>query len=129
MTIARFASTAKALILIAPVAFSTAARAENFHLTYHVERFANAALSLEDCAGAASLAASAVGMQAQSQTVEGQLITVQGGQTDLGSFVVQCIAVGDQTVSVVHGVDYGAAPGQLQAFANSAFEAIKSAAK
>lgn len=127
MTIARFSFLA--LAVTATAAVSTAAQAENFFLTYHVERFASTSLGLEACAGAASLAASAAGMQAQSQNVEGQLITVQGGQTDVGSFVVQCIAVGDQTVSVVHGIDYGAAPGPLQAFANAAFEAIKSAAK
>ncbi|WP_323717244.1 DUF6180 family protein [Paracoccus aminovorans] len=46
-----------------------------------------------------------------------------------GAFIVQCIAVGDTTVSVVQSIDYRQQKGTLGAFADQAFAAVKAAAQ
>lgn len=115
-----------ASVLVSTVATATA-QGTDFNLTYHVERFATSQLSLDDCGEAASQAAQAAGLAAGQQSVE-TLFTVSGGETGVGSFVVQCIAVDGTTVAVVHGIDYGQTKGAIGLFADQAFAAIRAAA-
>lgn len=104
-----------------------AAEDGDFSLTYHVERTPAAQLSIEACGEAVLGAAEDAGLTSTVQTFPEQLVTVSGGRDGDGSFVVQCIAVGDTTVSVVQGIDYRTEKASLGAFADHAFEEVKAA--
>ncbi|MTH36142.1 hypothetical protein GL279_16200 [Paracoccus limosus] len=119
-----FALAAAAVIGLALPAL---AQDTDFSLTYHVERTPAARLSIETCGKTVADAAASAGLQGVTQSYPGQLVTVSGGAAPRGAFVVQCIAVGDTTVSVVQGIDYRAQKGALGEFADQVFAAIKSA--
>lgn len=119
------------LAAIGVLGFVTPALAQgtDFNLTYHVERTPAAQLSIEACGQAVVNAATQAGLRSATQSYPDQLVTVSGGADGNGGFVVQCIAVGDTTVSVVQGIDYRQQKGALGAFADQAFDAVKAAAQ
>ncbi|MCV2449209.1 DUF6180 family protein [Paracoccus sp. DMF] len=96
------------LAAISVLGFAAPALAQeaDFNLIYHVERTPAAQLSIEACGQAVVDAATQAGLRSATQSYPDQLVTVSGGEDSLGAFVVQCIAVGDTTVSVVQGIDY-----------------------
>lgn len=100
----------------------------DFNLTYHVERIPAAQLSIETCGSVVARVAGQAGLRAATQSYPGQLVTVSGGDEGSGTFVVQCIAVGDMTVGVIQGIDYRQQKGALGSFADQAFAAVKAAA-
>lgn len=116
---------------LALIAFASPASAQSndFNLTYHVERTPATKLSLATCGNAAASIARQSRLGVDSQSFPGQLVVVKGGRAGAGAFVVQCIAVGNTTVSVVQGIDYKASKGVLGQFADRAFAAIKASIK
>ncbi|ATY31175.1 DUF6180 family protein [Sphingomonas psychrotolerans] len=100
----------------------------DFNLTYHVERTPATKLSLAACGNAVIQIARQSKLSVDSQSFPGQLVMVKGGRAGAGTFVVQCIAVGNMTVSVVQGIDYRT-KGALGQFADRAFAAVKAAIK
>lgn len=104
-------------------------QSSNFNLTYHVERTPAARLSLATCGNAVAQIARQSRLSADMQSFPGQLVIVKGGRAGAGAFVVQCIAVGNTTVSVVQGIDYRMQKGALGQFADRAFAAVKAAIK
>lgn len=119
-----------------PIAFALLALASpaqsqdsDFNLTYHVERTPSAQLSLANCGNAVARMARQFRISVDMQSFPGQLVIVKGGRAGVGAFVVQCIAVGNTTVSVVQGIDYRAQKGALGLFADRAFAAVKAAIK
>ena len=73
-------------------------------------------------------AAKGAGLSATVTAFPGQLVTVSGGETGKGAFVVQCITVDDKTVSVVQGIDYRQEKGPLGAFADQLAQDLAAAA-
>lgn len=122
---------ASLLIALALLAFASPALSQgnDFNLTYHVERTPAARLSLATCGNAVAETAHQSRLSVDMQSFAGQLVIVKGGHAGAGAFVVQCIAVGDTTVSVVQGIDYRAQKGALGQFADRAFAAVKAAIK
>ena len=104
-------------------------QSSDFNLTYHVERASAAKLSLASCGNAVVQIARQSKLSVDSQSFPGQLVMVKGGRAGAGTFVVQCIAVGNVTVSVVQGIDYRTQKGALGQFADRAFAAVKAAIK
>ncbi|WP_374425257.1 DUF6180 family protein [Paracoccus sp. (in: a-proteobacteria)] len=100
----------------------------DFNLTYHVERTPAAQLSIETCGETVADAAKGAGLSATVTAFPGQLVTVSGGETGKGAFVVQCISVDDKTVSVVQGIDYRQEKGPLGAFADQLAQDLAAAA-
>lgn len=96
------------LVAFGLACLSTVAQAadQDFTLTYHVERIPAEKLSIDTCGRVVSDVAEKAGLSAALQSFPGQLVTVQGGTTGSGAFVVQCIAVDATTVTVVQGFDY-----------------------
>lgn len=115
-----------ALIVLGP-ASPALSQSNDFNLTYHVERTPAASLSISACGNAAANAARQSRLSVDMQSFPGQLVIVKGGRAGAGAFVVQCIAVGNTTVSVVQGIDYGDGKGALGQFADRAFAAVKAA--
>lgn len=115
--------------IFAAISLPALAAANDFSLTYHVERFQTSALGLEDCANTAAGQAASAGLAVGVTNVPGQLSTVSGGATSSGAFVVQCIAVDDKTVAVVQGIDYRQSKGPLGQFADQVFAALQAAAR
>lgn len=116
--------SAAALLSLSAPAF---AQEVDFNLTYHVERTPAAQLSIETCGDTVAKAAGQAGLSANVAAFPGQLVTVSGGATGKGAFVVQCIAVDDKTVSVVQGIDYQQEKGALGAFADQLAQAMAAA--
>lgn len=117
-----------------PLAFALLATASpalsqggDFSLTYHVERTPTARLSLATCGNAVAQIARQSRLSVGIQSFPGQLVIVKGGRAGAGAFVVQCIGVGNTTVSVVQGIDYRGQKGVLGQFADRAFVAVKAA--
>ena len=102
-------------------------QSSDFNLTYHVERTPAARLSLAACGNAVAEIARQSKLDVDIQSFPGQLVIVKGGRAGAGAFVVQCIDVGNTTVSVVQGIDYGTQKGALGQFADRAFAAVKAA--
>lgn len=105
------------------------AQENDFHLTYHVERSPASRLSIETCGSIVTGAARQAGLRSDQTAFPGQLVVVSGGAKGAGTFVAQCIAVGDVTVSVVQGIDYRQQKGLLGRFADQAFAGVKAALK
>ncbi|MEG3087554.1 DUF6180 family protein [Sphingomonas sp. PB4P5] len=101
----------------------------DFNLTYHVERTPTARLSLATCGNTVAQVARRSKLSVDMQSFPGQLVIVKGGRAGAGAFVVQCIAVGNTTVSVVQGIDYRAQKGVVGQYADRAFAAVKAAIK
>lgn len=101
----------------------------DFTLTYHVERTPSARLDINACGDAAMKAAEAAGLISTVQRFPEQLVSVSGGREGAGAYVVQCIAVDDMTVSVVHGIDYRDQKAAMGEFADAASEAVAAATK
>ena len=114
------------LLALASPAF---AQSGDFNLTYHVERTPAARLSLTACGNAVAQIARQSRLSVDTQSFPGQLVIVKGGRAGAGAFVVQCIAVGNTTVSVVQGIDYKTQKAALGQFADRAFAAVKAAIK
>lgn len=114
--------------ICAAISLPMIAAADDFNLTYHVERFQTSALDLETCAKTVAGDAASAGLTVSITNFPGQLSTVSGGAPSAGSFVVQCIAVDDKTVAVVQGIDYSQSKGPLGQFADQAFTALQAAA-
>lgn len=102
---------------------------QDFTLTYHVERIPAAKLSIDTCGRVVSDVAEKAGLSAALQSFPGQLVTVQGGTTGSGAFVVQCIAVDATTVTVVQGFDYQGTKGPLGEAADGTIAALKAEAQ
>lgn len=117
-----------ASFLIMPIA-SLHAQDSDFNLTYHVERTPADALDLTSCGTAVEQAARSAGFSVNVQRFPQQLVIVSGGEKGRGVFTVQCIAVGDVTVSVVQGIDYQPGRGPLATFADNAYAAILASRK
>lgn len=100
------------------------AQDSDFNLTYHVERTPSKALDLETCGSVVESSAKDAGLSVSVQRFPQQLVHVSGGEKGRGVFTVQCIAVGDVTVSVVQGIDYGKGKGALGKFADDAYAAL-----
>lgn len=100
-----------------------------FALTYHVERIPAAQFSIDTCGSVVSDAAQQAGLSVDLKSFPDQLVTVHGGASGTGAYVVQCIAVGDTTVAVVQGFDYRETKGTMGEFADQAIAAVKEAAK
>ncbi len=115
--------------VFAAISMPVLAAADDFNLTYHVERFQTSALSLDACANTVAGNAASAGLTVSITNFPGQLSTVSGGATSAGSFVAQCIAVDDKTVAVVQGIDYSQSKGGLGQFADQAFAAVQAAAR
>lgn len=111
------------------VASPAVSQSRDFNLTYHVERTPASRLSLTTCGNAVTRVARQAGLSVDMQSFPGQLVVVNGGRSGAGAFVVQCIAVGNMTVSVVQGIDYRGQKGPLGLFADRAFQAVKAAIK
>lgn len=120
------ALAAAACAALAPAA---SAQSGDFSLTYHVERTPASRLSIAACGRIASDTARQSRLTADAQSFPGQLVMVKGGSDGAGAFVVQCIAVGSTTVSVVQGIDYGGRKGALGNYADKTLAALKLAAK
>lgn len=118
-------------IAVAVLTFASPAlsQSSDFNLTYHVERTPAARLSLAACGNAVAQVARQSRLSVDVQSFPSQLVIVKGGRAGAGAFVVQCIAVGNTTVSVVQGIDYRAQKGALGQFADRAFAAVKAAIK
>jgi NADPH:quinone reductase-like Zn-dependent oxidoreductase len=118
-------------IAVAFLTFASPAlsQSSDFNLTYHVERTPAARLSLATCGNAVAQVARQSRLSVDVQSFPGQLVIVKGGRGGVGAFVVQCIAVGNTTVSVVQGIDYKVQKGALGQFADRAFAAVKAAIK
>lgn len=101
----------------------------DFNLTFHIERTPAAQLSIETCGSTVSSAAQQAGLSSTQQVFAGQLVSVSGGKDGVGTFIVQCIAVDQTTVSVVQGIDYQAQKGAIGEFADQAFAEVKAAVK
>jgi hypothetical protein len=110
-------------------AWPALSQSSDFNLTYHVERTPAARLSLASCGNAVAQVARQSRLSVDVQSFPGQLVIVKGGRAGAGAFVVQCIAVGNTTVSVVQGIDYRTQKGALGHFADRAFAAVKAAIK
>ncbi|NHT75601.1 hypothetical protein C8J35_11025 [Rhizobium sp. PP-F2F-G38] len=102
---------------------------QDFTLTYHVERIPAAKLSIDTCGSVVSEVAEKAGLGAALQSFPGQLVTVQGGTSGSGAFVVQCIAVDATTVAVVQGFDYQSTKGPLGDAADQMIAALKAEAE
>lgn len=100
------------------------AQDSDFNLTYHVERTPSKALDLETCGSAVESSAKDAGLSVSVQHFPQQLVLVSGGEKGHGVFTVQCIAVGDVTVSIVQGIDYRTGKGALGKFADDAHAAL-----
>ena len=98
-------------------------------MTYHVERTPTAKLSLATCGNAVVQLARQSKLSVESQSFPGQLVMVKGGRAGVGTFVVQCIAVSNMTVSVIQGIDYRTQKGAIGQFADRAFAEVKAAIK
>lgn len=105
------------------------AQEADFHLAYHVERTPAASLDLQGCAAVARSAAEAAGYRAALSDYPGQLAVISGGKTNVGTFVVQCIAVENVTVSVIQGIDYRQTKGQMGEFADRLHRQMMAARK
>ena len=125
----KIALTVLSLAGLAAVASPASAQNGDFNLTYHVERTPAVKLSLDKCASTAAQVARQSKLTADTQSFPGQLVTVKGGGGGAGAFVVQCIAVGTTTVTVVHGIDYSDRKGALGVFADKTLAAIKAAGR
>ncbi|WP_347137648.1 DUF6180 family protein [Paracoccus sp. SSK6] len=101
---------------------------DDFFLTYHVERMLSDDLSLEECSSAVERAAGQADLTSRIDDYPGQLAVVTGGTKGVGAFVVQCIAVDDRTVTVVQGMDYRQAKGDLGRFADRVHSELLDAA-
>ncbi len=119
------------LAALASLGLSAASQAadQDFTLTYHVERLPAAKLSIETCGSVVSGIAQSAGLSAALQSFPGQLVTVQGGTSGSGAFVVQCIAVDATTVAVVQGFDYRSTKGPLGDAADQMIAAVKAQAQ
>lgn len=120
---------ALSVALLGGIAAPALAQNGDFNLTYHVERTPASRLSIDSCGRVAAQVARQAKLTADTQSFPGQLVTVKGGRTGAGAFVVQCIAVGTTTVSVVHGMDYGQRKAAFGAFADRTYAALKATAK
>ncbi|WP_421566123.1 DUF6180 family protein [Ochrobactrum sp. EDr1-4] len=100
------------------------AQDNDFNLTFHVERTPSKTLDLETCGSVVESSASAAGFTVSVQRFPQQLVLVSGGEKGSGVFTLQCIAVGDVTVSVVQGIDYRTSKGALGKFADDTYAAI-----
>lgn len=109
---------------IAALTSQLAAQSPNFNLTYHVERFPNAKVSLVECGAVVEKTAKSAGFSVNTQQFPNQLVIVSGGAEGKGVFTVQCIAVNDVTVTVLQGIDYRANKGELGALADQLQRAI-----
>lgn len=103
------------------------AQTTDFNVTYHIERTHAAQLSIESCGKAVMDAAREAGLEAVSENTPEKLVTVSGGSSGKGAFLVQCIAVDDKTISVVQGIDYSPEKGALGDFADLAAKKVKDA--
>lgn len=121
----RFALFAAALMILP---LSAPAQSADFSLTYHIERTPADQLDIETCGDVVAQMAQQAGLSADRQSFPGQLVSLSGGAEGSGTFIVQCIAVDDKTVSVVQGIDYRQQKGALGEFADRAFAALKEAA-
>jgi len=89
------------------LALPTRAQADDFSLSYDVDRVPTAKLSLGACRSAIARAADALGYTTRVDQNQGTLVThVSGPRQDGRSLVAYCIAAGDQTVFVVQAFDY-----------------------
>ena len=105
------------------------AAAEDFMITYHVERTPSKVLSLDECTDLLERQAKAAGYRVAVDRHAGQLGVVSGGPERGGSFIAHCIAVDEKTVSVIQGLDYAPAKGPVGAFADRAHDALMAVAK
>ena len=103
------------------------AQGNDFTLTYHVERTPAAKLTITSCGTAVAQVARRSGLSVGVESFPGRLVIVKGGKAGSGAFVVQCITVGNTTVSVVQGIDYRNQKAGLGRFADTAFAAVKAA--
>jgi len=113
-----------ALVTITALPSQLAAQSPNFNLTYHVERFANAKLSLVECGAVVENTAKSGGFSVNTQQFPDQLVIVSGGAEGKGVFTAQCIAVNDVTVTVLQGIDYREKKSELGALADRLHGAI-----
>lgn len=123
-----FAGVVMAAAAMSP-AISPALAADDFNLTYHVERSDADKLSLDDCAAVAEKEAGIAGYAIAAQRFPGQLVVLSGGTPRVGALTVYCIAVEDKTVSVVQGTDYTGKKGRLAELADAIHLGMTKAAK
>ncbi len=89
------------------LAMPATAKADDFSLSYDVDRVPTAKLSLAACRGAIARAAGALGYTTRVDQDQGTLVThVSGPRQEGRSLIAYCIAAGDQTVFVVQAFDY-----------------------
>ncbi|MCR6685551.1 DUF6180 family protein [Pseudoxanthomonas sp.] len=100
----RLAIAALALAAVLP---SMAAAADDFSLSYDVDRFPSSRLDLQACRAAVARGAAAIGYTTRIDRDQKTLaIHVAGPRQDGRALVAYCITAGDQTVFVVQGLDY-----------------------
>lgn len=123
--------TALSVSVAALAAIATPASAQNgdFNLTYHVDRIPAAKLSIEACGRIVAQTARQARLSVDTQSFPKQLVSLKGGSGGSGAFVVQCIAVGGTTVTVVQGIDYLNGKGPLGNFADRTRAALQAAAR
>ena len=100
----RTTSTTAATLLLA-VSLSLAAN--DFGLSYDVERVPATQLSVADCAAAIRRASDAAGYTTRTEQDQGRLaLHVSGPKADGKALVSYCIQAGTRTVWVVQALDY-----------------------
>ncbi|MGX5720425.1 DUF6180 family protein [Shinella zoogloeoides] len=109
-------------------ALPAAAADDPFMITYHVERTASDALSLDACTDLIEQQAQGAGYRVIVNRFEGQLGVISGGPAAGGSFISHCISVDDKTVSVIQGLDYKSTKGPVGDFADRVHRALLDAA-
>ena len=101
--------------LTALLALPLASNANDFGLSYDVDRVDASRLSLAECGTAISRGATSLGYVTRAHDAQDQLIThVSGPQGDGSAVIAYCIGAGDQTVFVVQALDYSG-PGTADA--------------
>lgn len=89
------------------LAASLPAAADDFGLSYDVERVPATQLSVADCAAAIRRASEAAGYATRTQQDQGKLaLHVSGPRGDGKALVGYCIQAGTRTVWVVQALDY-----------------------
>jgi len=107
MPMTRPATLALAVLALATALPSTPAAANDFSLSYDVDRFPSSRLDMRACRAAVARGAAAVGYTTRvDQDQKTLAIHVSGPRQDGRALVAYCIAAGDQTVFVVQGLDY-----------------------
>lgn len=121
--------TSLSLAFSAALLAAAPAAADDFQVTFHVDRVPTTQLSLDACTNTIEQAAKTAGYRAIVKRYPGQLGTVSAGPDKGGSFLAHCIVVDDKVVTVIQGFDYSDRKGPLGEFADNVRKSLAASVK